>query len=981
MVKSASTVSIVIPCFNMGAYVEDSIKSVYGQDYKDYEILVVNDGSTDESTIKKLEEIETKYPKIRVLNKSNSGLAGARNYGIERATGKYIVCLDADDKLDPKYLSRTVPVLEKDITGKIAFVTTWLQEFGARDNMWRTSGYDVPKLLSTNIVHAGSIFRKRVWKEVGGYKKVETGGYEDWEFWLSIVEKDYRWDIVEAPLFMYRIRTNSMLAKAKGDHIDIYQINYDLHPQLYAKYGKKLILENAKELKELRDSIAAKNEAIEEYEKSLDYYRNKANIASEKLEALYSSRITLWALELIKVSIFIRTKPRLLKAKAVSFVRSLVPAPVKRAIKKTQRILFPIKVIRVNNAQWREGTPLVSVVTPFYNQGEFILETIESVLNQTYQLFEYIIVDDGSKKEDAAVLDTIKDKRVKVIHLEENIGKGSPAAARNLGISKASGKYIVCLDSDDKLDPTYLEKGIITLETYPSVSLVTTDTITFGAKSEAILYQGYDPKVLIEDNRVITAAMYKKEAWLNVGGYKAGIGYEDWEFWINLAENGFFGRHLSEKIFYYRIAHESRYTEDKKKHSENLRSIRSLHPKYRDNVKKTQQSLKRKDFKVGIDTAFINLKSPEHYIRQDSKKRNVLVAVPWMTFGGAETLIVNFCREIQETSNLSFVTGLESAHEWEEKFKAISANIYHLTKLFNDDRELKVEFLCNYIETRNIELLHIIHTSFMFELLPEIKKRLPGLKIIVTLFNDRAEHFELSIDSQEYIGAFSTDNNSVAAHLKKRLGGTKPVIVIPNGIDCYDIFNPELFNRDKERQKLGIRENDLSVYFIGRLSEEKNPDIFLNTAKSLLKENNIKFFIIGDGVMRFQLEKMIKDMKLENVQYLGYQSDIARYLSTADIFVLPSSIEGFPLSILEAMAMEVVPIASDVGAVSEVVSSGKDGFVVSPGSAKEIREIIEILNNDRELLKRTKSKARAAVEGKYSNKILGENYTKLYKDV
>jgi len=106
---------------------------------------------------------------------------------------------------------------------------------------------------------------------------------------------------------------------------------------------------------------------------------------------------------------------------------------------------------------------------------------------------------------------------------------------------------------------------------------------------------------------------------------------------------------------------------------------------------------------------------------------------------------------------------------------------------------------------------------------------------------------------------------------------------------------------------------------------------------------------------------------------------VARCLSTADIFVLPSSIEGFPLSILEAMAMEVAIIASDVGAVAEVVETGKDGFVVTPGSAKEITESISALGKDANLLASMKKHARHEVETKYSNIALGKNYRRLYK--
>jgi len=127
--------------------------------------------------------------------------------------------------------------------------------------------------------------------------------------------------------------------------------------------------------------------------------------------------------------------------------------------------------------------------------------------------------------------------------------------------------------------------------------------------------------------------------------------------------------------------------------------------------------------------------------------------------------------------------------------------------------------------------------------------------------------------------------------------------------------------------------------------------------------------------------KTIKKIDSKNVVYLGYQSEVARYMSAADIFVLPSSIEGFPLSILEAMAMELAVVASDVGAVKEVLEDGKGGFVVTPGSAAEIVSVIEKLQTDPKLLNDVKQAGRKKVEEKYSNIILGKNYTKLYRSL
>lgn len=992
--KKSPRVSIVIPCYNLGQYLEEAVKSVKDQTYRDWELIIVDDGSNDSTTRPTVKKVEQENPGFTVIYQENAGLSEARNGGIQESRGEFVVCLDADDMLHTDFLSKTVPVLEADARKRLGFVTTYLQEFGERNDVWETSEFDIPKILLTNVVHAGSLFRKEAWEKAGGYKKAMKDGYEDWEFWLSIIEKGFRWTLVPQPLFRYRIRANSMLTGARSKHLMLYERLYDFHEKLFAQYQKDLVLGSSKVIQELRHEITEKSKAAGYYdaqmaEKDRRLAEKEGQIAeykpkAERLDDLQQSRITRYALQLVRVSVFLRKKIPAAKVKIRRKVKALIPRTVKLAIRRLGSLLFPKKIVIVENPAWHKDKPLVTIVTPFFNNGSTILDTAKSVLSQTYRNIEYIIVDDGSDKGHAQALDSIRDGRVTLIHHKENIGKGSPAAARNEGIRRASGKYIVCLDADDMIDPTYVEKCVVVLETSPWLGLVTTNTQAFGSQDGAWQYPAYNPKELIVNNMVTTAAMFRRAAWEQVGGYKAGIGYEDWEYWINLAEHGFFGKSLPENLFRYRTATSSRYTEDKKKHNENIANIRGLHPKYKKTINKLLRANRSIQYTVDAWTAYRNLDNKDEY-QQPEVKPHVLIAIPWMTFGGAETLIYNFCKEVKDEFGISFVTGLPAQHEWEYKFKEISTNVFHLPYLYEKEEQY-LDFVSNYIRTRDVSILHIIHTSYVFGMLPEIKRRHPQLEVIVTVFNDRA-HFNESVAASAEISAFSTDNSAVAKRYTQRLrevGVKSPVHVIPNGIDSNDVFNPQIYDREKQRLSMGLSKGDLAVVFFGRLSPEKNPDVFLQVARTLIREkkqSKIKFFVIGDGVMREEVEKTVADINSSQVQYLGYQTEVARFLSAADVFVLPSSIEGFPLSVLEAMAMEVAVIASDVGAVSDVLSAGIDGFIVRPGSATDITKAIESLKDDQKLLASVKTEARKKVEARYSNTILGDKYKKLYNDV
>ena len=640
-----------------------------------------------------------------------------------------------------------------------------------------------------------------------------------------------------------------------------------------------------------------------------------------------------------------------------------------------------VVVTTIHNKKASTNKPLLSVVIPYYNRGDTIDETIASLQQQTFKDFEVIIVNDGSK--DAQSIEKLAQLDLTGLTAEVvNQKNQGVAVARNNGIAKTKGEYVICLDSDDILEPTFIEKALLVLETQPDVSLVTTNVQIFGVMNEIHINKTYNAEKLLSDNMVITAAAFRKEAWVASGGYKSGIGYEDWEFWINLAEHGYWAKNIEENLFVYRTSLQSRYVEDKDIHWNNLKVIRSLHPNYKKTVRQLQDDRKGQKTIVTTDTALINLDRTEQYLAPHNQKPNVMITMSWMTFGGAETLVYNYCREIKDDVNITFVTGLKSENEWEYKFRSISPSIYHLPNLF-DDPKLYIEFVSNYIQTRGIDILHIVHNGFIFDMLPELKKRHPKLQIIVTLFNDRVPAYvEGSIKYQPEISQYTTDNEKVKKSLESKLEPQAKTTVIPNGIDVYDEFSPALFSRASERSELNISDNDLAIFFVGRLSEEKNPDVFVtaaNLAGAKKDSKNLKFFIIGDGPMRSDIEKQIRETHGANITYLGYQAAPAKFLSAGDIFVLPSAIEGFPLSVLEAMAMNLAVIASDVGAVSEVIHTGKDGFVITPGSAQEISDIVVTLAGERSQLDAVKTAARKSVEKKYSNRILGANYRKLYR--
>lgn len=206
MIYRYPLVSIIIPCYNQGVYLEESVRSALAQTYSNIEIIIVNDGSTDEYTNRLLSDYHK--PKTKVITTANQGLAEARNTGIRQATGKYILPLDADDKIAPEYCQKAVEIIEKDPT--IGIVHCQTQYFGARNDLRKDPEFSMEAMLARNIILCAGLYRKSDWAQVGGYNRNLIHGGEDWDFWLSLLETGRKVYKLPEVYFYYRIREGSM---------------------------------------------------------------------------------------------------------------------------------------------------------------------------------------------------------------------------------------------------------------------------------------------------------------------------------------------------------------------------------------------------------------------------------------------------------------------------------------------------------------------------------------------------------------------------------------------------------------------------------------------------------------------------------------------------------------------------------------------------------------------------------------------------
>lgn len=212
------TVSIIITCYNYGKYLEGCLTSVLKQTFNDFEIIIINDGSIDntDEVIKKFKNIAN----LKYIKQSNSGQARAKNVGIQNASGSFIAFLDADDVWDENKLKKQMPLFENKSVGVVYSRSSYINESGeVLANLKITEKYLLPKsgkvtknlFLDNFVPFSSSIVRKDCFGKFGGFDESLKMGI-DWDLWLRI-STAYEFDFVNEPLLIYRVGHAGQMSK------------------------------------------------------------------------------------------------------------------------------------------------------------------------------------------------------------------------------------------------------------------------------------------------------------------------------------------------------------------------------------------------------------------------------------------------------------------------------------------------------------------------------------------------------------------------------------------------------------------------------------------------------------------------------------------------------------------------------------------------------------------------------------------------
>lgn len=248
---SLPCVSVIIPCFNDGQYLRDAIGSVEKCDDELYEIIIVDDGSSDENTQRILFDLEQRG--YRVIRQENQGLGASRNTGIRSSRGRYFLPLDADNIIHADYVKVGVSILDKQ--PDVAVVYGNREFFGEKivgPQCHVVGELDLQKLAIWNYIDACAVIRKEAWEQCGGYDvNMPHQGWEDWELWLNLASRGWKFYYEDRVMFSYRLRGDSLSASM----LDTEKLNRVIE-YLASKHGlllRQLVVAQYEELERSKE--------------------------------------------------------------------------------------------------------------------------------------------------------------------------------------------------------------------------------------------------------------------------------------------------------------------------------------------------------------------------------------------------------------------------------------------------------------------------------------------------------------------------------------------------------------------------------------------------------------------------------------------------------------------------------------------------------------------------------------------------------
>ena len=651
-----------------------------------------------------------------------------------------------------------------------------------------------------------------------------------------------------------------------------------------------------------------------------------------------------------------------------------------------------IKIL--NNRKYEEEKePIISVIIPFYNDKKYIEQSVNCILNQTFPYYEILIIDDGSKDEESLKkLEEVSkiDKRIRVFH-KSNEGL---AATRDYGATKSSKtcKYLMFIDSDDLLEPTFMECAYWTLETNKDAAWAYSDSVGF----ESYTYtwnKWFDSEKMKKVNELLAIAMVRKSDFNRVNGYglREKAINEDWNFWLKLLGHDRYPVHMSFYGMWYRRKETGELKNASKNQKRTLEIIEDTASKITKRVKAIQYP--KYDYNYDLLSDKIDIITPKCV---DNNKINILMILPWMITGGADRFVLDLVSNLDKNKfEITILTTEPNKNVLRQQFEE-NATVYDLTSFLS--QKYWLSFINYIIEKNNINLIFNTNSKFGYSILPYLKSKNPNIPIIDYIhmeewYNRNGGYSRYSTMMKSVIDKTLTCNENSKRILKEHFGrNSEEIETVYIGVD-EEKFNPCKFNKNELVEKYGLQnEKRYILSYICRISEQKRPILLLEIVKKLKeKRNDFLVLVVGNGNLLEKMKKKASEMEiLENIKFLGNIEKTEEIYALSDATINCSIKEGLALTSYESLSMGVPVISANVGGQKELITEDV-GIVVTcmqdektiyseDYDSNEINDYVVGIENVLNNLEKYKENCRNRILDKFTSKNMINKMTEIFEN-
>jgi GT2 family glycosyltransferase len=573
--------------------------------------------------------------------------------------------------------------------------------------------------------------------------------------------------------------------------------------------------------------------------------------------------------------------------------------------------------------------PVLSIVTPFYDAGPLFRETVQSVMGQSLQQWEWILVDDGST--DAASLECLEaiareDSRVRIIQHAENRGR---SAARNTGINAARTAFVYPLDQDDLLEPTALEKCLWCLATHPEYSFVNAWCVGFGAQSY-LWNRGFDREdEFLIDNQVSGRALIRRSVFDVVGGYDESFrdGFEDWDFWLRCADRGLWGVTIPESLEWFRRKAPPASWEDPAQVAAHRALLAARYPRLAEGA-----------FPRIAHRAERAAPPPEALPfdgRLTPRLRRLLLVATDVDAHANGAVLLSFA-ELLFKQNWQLTVAVAGACDaaWELALSRYTADVHVMERILAPSEQPR--FLHALAHSRRPAFVLFEAGEYGRTMTRHLRSRCPD-PTYIELAHDDPNQPGLDPDrvgsdpGRAVFDLTICTTGTLATALGAARGGRR-IEVVPPGVDTT-VWKPRREPRKWLRPHWGAGPDDSVVLIPGGICQRNRPRVLARTLRELARRDvPFRAVIQGDGDERDWLRAFLRRHDLEarvRIEDTPSPDWLLKSMAAADILFAPAD-RGLPMHVLRAMAMCLPIVALATDELTAVVAP--DGGILSaPG--------------------------------------------------